>query len=688
MLKLVTLPPRVLLERYLLPLLLTLNLLQLLYYACIGYRYGLHSDSAVMNLLAQEMRETGNYFPRDWNYANGDLWVWLTHTPIALLLTFLPNTYALHGVSSVLTAGLVLLGAWCVGGMLGQSRLAKLLCMAVLAGGISHDMAENLYGQAAYGVLFYQACFLAWSGWGLLHAQGRARWRWGALFALLVLLAFWSNPQRAAVFYGLPLILATLALWFAPAADSVAGKKAGFAFAPLAAQRALLLLTILAAALVAGSALYVVCMRMVQHGSGLAPATWLSFDGMLRNLQATLHGLLQLLGGQPPAGAAVFTAKGAWSALRLLAALALMFLLPWALYRASSKPQRPAQLYFAVFALASAAVTLPIMLFTSLPDMAAPEASVRYLLIPLMCALLLLPGLAVDGFRWNRPSQSAGVVALLVLCLGAKQAYFIQDAPRYFKPGASGYSLMGADLERHGLRYGYATFWNAGAITVLSEQHVRVRQISVVNGLPVPVRHLSSNRWYRASTWQGESFLMLSDEEAATVDFAKMEMYLGKPSRIVPVHGRRAWVYPHNIAARLPMWDDQQPAPVRVPINAASQHRVGQLAGEPGSQRLEAAAGTAGNLHFGPYLTLEPGRYLVTFDIEAGGTGEAGRVDVTANGGNSVLLERALQGGAPRRVSVPLELRQRVTDLELRVWSNGNGAVALHGMELAAQPLK
>ena len=36
-----------------------------------------------------------------------------------------------------------------------------------------------------------------------------------------------------------------------------------------------------------------------------------------------------------------------------------------------------------------------------------------------------------------------------------------------------------AELKKRGLRYGYATYWNASAISVLSGQSVRIRQIKL-----------------------------------------------------------------------------------------------------------------------------------------------------------------------------------------------------------------
>jgi hypothetical protein len=671
------------LERWVMPLLLAVNLLLMLYYLARNYQFAVHSDSAVMNLLAQEIHDTGQFFPRGWNYANGDLWVWFPHTVIVPLLNWLPNSYGLHALSSALTAALVLLGAWCVGAMLGQSRLARLVTLLVLSGGISVNMAENLYGQAAYGVLFYLACFLAYSGWRLLQAGASARWRWGALFALLMVLVFWSNPQRAAVFYGLPLILAALSQL----------ALSGHAPQPqrrLTRRRVGLLLAVLLAALLAGAALHGHYVKLV-GSSGLAPATWLGFDGMLRNTLGTLRGLLSLLGGLPQEGAAVISAAGAWSALRIAAALALLGLLPWALKRALSAPQQPARVFFAVFTLTSAGINLFVALTTSLPDMAAPEASVRYLVPSLMCMLLLLAGMAVDEFRWRRPLHAAALLALLVTGFSALQAYRVDNSPGYYKGSIGAYSpyhQFAAYLEQQGLRYGYASFWNAGRLTLLSEQKVKVRQVSLDNGLPVPVRHLSSDRWYQAEAWRGETFLMFTEAESKATDWPTLERYAGPPSRVLQYRGWEIRVYPHNLAARLPLWNVESSAPLAFPVTAATPHRIGHLVDNDGA--LQAGPGESGHLQYGPLRSTSAGRYLVSFELETGGAGvgDFGVVDISANHGATVLAAQAIRAQGAQRITLPLKLDGPAGDIEFRVWSNGAGTLKIKRVEMTLQALR
>ena len=667
------------LSRRILPLAVVLNLLLLLYYVTIDYQLGLHSDSAVMNLLAQEIHDTGHFFPSTWYYANGDLWIAGTQLPILALLYLMPNSFALHAASSLATAALVLGGAWCAGAMLGQSRSARLLVLLVLASGISPNMAENLYGQAAYGVLFGFACLLAHSGWRLLHATGAARWRWGALFGLLALQVCWSNPQRALVFYVLPLLAALLAMQIPSAQRPMA---------PQLRRASILLAMLLLATLLVGAALHSYVVRQVGN-SGLAPATWLDFDGIVRNTLGTLRGILSLLGGLPIAGGKVVGAEGAVTALRIVSALALLALLPWAVLRALRSPQHAARRYFAVYTLTAAAINLLVALATSVPDMGAPEASVRYLAPALLCAMILLAGIGVDDFNWHRAGPAIALLALAAVGATGLYAYKVEHSPGYFpRDGIVEHNLYGKIaryLQQQGLQRGYSTFWNAGTITVLSGQHLQQRPITLERGLPMPVRHLSSARWYQGGDWQGETYLMFNYEEAKAVNWEELARYIGQPSRILDYAGCKIYVYPHNIAALMPLWDLRQPLALQLPNNAATEHRIGHLAAD--GTTLLAAPGESGHLRYGAVYTPPPGDYVVSFDLETTGDGvaEYGMVDVTANAGANVLANRPIKLHGRHHLELPVTLPRVIGNIEVRVLSNGSGALALHNIELSAQ---
>lgn len=656
-----------------LALLLLVNLALLLYYIGIDYQVVLNADSAVKNLLAQEIVETGSYFPPDWNYVNGDLWVFYTHTVIVPLLAFFPNSFALHAVSGVISAVLILHATWLLGAMLGMTRRARLASLVLLSGGISAFMAENLFGQVSYGAMYYMACYCLYFSWRLLHAGQGARWLWGGAVALVLVLLFWANPQRALVLYGAPLIAGALALWL-PELQAARASKGRLRW-PIPA-----LLGVVLASAVAGVLLHHHFM-LYQRG---APQ-WLSFGTMLSNTGGTVQGLLGLLGALPVEKQPVAGLRGLYAAVRLLSGLAVLVLCV-AVLRKAIDPRHRARLLVGIFAAVSLGASLFVVLATNVANMADPESSVRYLVPPLLFLLVLLVGAVVDGHALRAPARLAGAGALLVLACSAASALHQPYFPGYFPQGGtasqSTHARLAKYLSAQGLHYGYASYWNAAPITVFSAQDVRVRQIEIIHGGPMPMRQLSSDRWYRASAWQGQTFLLLSTEEAKGVDWAALTRLAGQPVRQLDFEHWKIAVFADNIAGKLPGWDIDLTTPLQLPIDATSMHVIGRLAGSPAA--LVAKQGEAGVLHYGPYMTLTPGHYRASIALESIGQpgGDFGMLDVAARHGTKVYAQARIGPGAAT-VQLAFTVTKLEGDVEIRVMPNGAGQVKLLGIKLA-----
>lgn len=70
-------------------------------------------------------------------------------------------------------------------------------------------------------------------------------------------------------------------------------------------------------------------------------------------------------------------------------------------------------------------------------------------------------------------------------------------------------------LERHGLNYGYATFWNSQRTTVISDSAVKVRTITV-DGNGIFLRdYQSSKKWFLNQPGVDKYFIVLTPSEAA-----------------------------------------------------------------------------------------------------------------------------------------------------------------------------
>ncbi|MGN0614530.1 MAG: hypothetical protein ACI4JB_11625 [Porcipelethomonas sp.] len=90
-------------------------------------------------------------------------------------------------------------------------------------------------------------------------------------------------------------------------------------------------------------------------------------------------------------------------------------------------------------------------------------------------------------------------------------------------------------LEEQNLTYGYATFWNANSVTVISGSEVKVRCVDVTeNGVTEPF-YQCSREWYDDQEGQQEYFLLLSQGEYDMVTQYAGHLIAGAKNHINPV---------------------------------------------------------------------------------------------------------------------------------------------------------
>ncbi|MFH0995204.1 MAG: hypothetical protein V1844_06865 [Pseudomonadota bacterium] len=660
-------------------LFLACNLLLLCWFLFVGYKSGFHSDSAIKVLLAREIVETGQYFPHDWNYVNGDLFVLFGHTFIIPLLAFMPAGYLSHAISGLISAVLILSGVWLLTGLTQVSLSRRVVIVAIIASGISGCMAENLYGQVSYGVFVYFSCYILFFSYSFLHAGRRQRKYYGLALFCVLCIAFWSNPQRAVVSFGIPLIAAIV--WYMQGlthTEFSEQKKSGS-----------FLIAIVFAGFVLGAAFHAVTLAGFHYDFTSLHPHWLSYNFMLKNAIITPESFLALFGGLPTAGGEVVSRIGIYEAARLVSGLALFGLIPYSIHM-SLRQKGNGITFLASFALTALVGVLFVQLATTVPQN-NPILISRYFVPSLVLSLILLLS---QKLNWSKAPIVSLSTAAVAMC-------FVTSAyPAFVKMGISSKfdrsitvqdhdALIGLKdfLLENGLHYGYAKFWNAGVLSVLSDEKLLVRQIVIDHGLPKPDRWLSSNRWYRPSAWQGETFLLLAtqeeQDEEETVDWDLLERYHCKPIRKLSYEGFKVFVFPHNLAKYLSGWDRRYESPGSFPASKESLHQVGKLYDnfENTGSAVVAEKGEAGALHYGPNIGVEAGTYTVNFDVavESAPDGSA-RLDVAAAPDRKLLAETVLiDNTSPRQLRVTLD---KLATLEFRVWSLGNARVVFRDVSI------
>lgn len=646
------------------------NLFVLALYVVHGYWNSFHTDASTKNLLAQEMWETGKFFPRDWNYQNRDLMVVFGQVLIWPLLPFFENGFALHAFAGLIFSAAILGSLWKLTALTCETKWQRIAIVAMFAGGLSFRTAENIFGQVSYGVVLLLSCIVVVVGWRTLVDRGR-RLHVGLLaLALVLLLATWSNPQRALISYLLPLFAAVGAhvLWGGAAAEI--GKRL---------RRGCLTSAAAILGFVAGAACSAFVLGLVQNINGVASPRWLAFEGIVNNLVHSAQAVIAMLGGTPPAGHEVVNLDGAYVSVRLVASVLLMLLLPWGVWRAIRIGQ-PALKFLAVFVAIQCSAILFLFATTTIPDMIDPATSGRYLAPPVLLGLVVL--FSIPLIR-NRVSLNVTVLALMCVLLTSSMVRLGHEALPVRSHNPAQAAVLEA-LRANKLEYGYATYWNSGIYTVLSGGESAIRQVSLEHGRPMPMRHLSSNRWYEAEAWEGSTFLLLSESEEKFVDWAAMESVMGTQPQRVAVGHLTAFVYPENIAKKMPSWSRLFNRPVDFPAFSKSLRTHGNW--DEKANAVVIAKGESGLLAYGPYIHLPPGRYRAEFRIAFSGAGDGevvATVDAVHELGNKVIDSlQVVAGSAAGEQVLEFELAAPTDQVELRVLATGAAEVAYRGVTL------
>jgi hypothetical protein len=648
---------------------LFINLALLAWYVFFGYQQLFHSDSAAKVLLAREIFDTGNFFPRDWNYVNSDLFIIFGHIFIIPLLFFMPAGFWAHAISGIIFSLLILHSIWLVTGLSEISKNRRIAVVAVFAAGISGFMSENLFGQVSYGVVILFCCYILYVTSKYLSAADKKGALWALLLVTIMLLVYWANPKRALISYSLPLFFACLWVSLYSATED--------------RKRCLYLIgySLVGAAL--GIGLHFITIQDLNNVTGAANARWLSFENVNRNISLTFKGVYAQLGGLTIADAPLFSTLGLYSGIRFGIATLIMVLVPIALVRGLLAQSARVKL-IATFAFIALTLSIFLQITTSLPDMSDPIQSSRYLVPGIVLGLIVL---LTAPFNWSiKPpvfSSSLFLIVTVLISCGYLSYRFgglnsqILAQPLQLLPKRG--DLINV-LRANNLQYGYASYWNSGSISVQSDGLVKVRPVHM-HGVPTPFRHLSSNSWYRPEAWDGKTFLLVHNSELAKLDFNKLSQFGVSPIEKINATEFTIFVFPENIATKLPGWDTTYKTPKKFIPNTESLKQTGKFYDENGQNALIAEKGQAGALHYGPYIDIEPGKYRVTFDTVAQ-KNLAGvvRLDVAAAPDQKIYGEiQLVESTSPQVIEFTLDKKRT---MEFRVWALGNERVVFKGFAL------
>jgi hypothetical protein len=237
-----------------------------------------------------------------------------------------------------------------------------------------------------------------------------------------------------------------------------------------------------------------------------------------------------------------------------------------------------------------------------------------------------------------------------------------------------------------GLTRGYATYWNANLVTLLSNGRTQTCSINFGNGI-IPYRWLTETECFDRDALPERFYVIVAPEERENAARA-MRQSLPEPiERLTIGDGFEVSIYRSADTNRgwlaLPIEDgDALSLPLRVP--AAFPQLQSSNAIVQGETVI--ATGVSGTILYGPYLRVPAGHYRVRWL----GSGVPGDGEITfdvVSGSKTFAREVRPASTFPigddlELVHMDIDLEGETPGIETRVFSGNGGKIALSRLEL------
>ncbi len=524
-------------------LLLVLGCAMLAFYLVVTYRGMMHSDAAMKLLLGEQMAQQLSLFPRDWNYVN-DICILFPSLIAAPLLLFFPPSMTMHALVDLIAAGLVLWAAYLAARAVGVNGALRWLPATLLASGFSGEFAEVVFGQSGYSCVIFILALLCGSSARYLGAAEDSRLRKRDLCIVFALIAISvASGPRGIASYAAPFLLAVASIHLLSAHSpglQIATRRL-FAFGLLAT--------------LAGAACFMVLIRITLYHSGALAQGFAPHDQIARHLQLIISNWFSLFDALPPNGGRFSVVVAAIYAARM-ALSAVVFLLPLCLLLRIRACRSTALQFLLAFHTAVVISTLYLLIFTGV-FVDAERGAPRYLIPIIPSALLILTlWLQETGANLRFNAVRAGWLASLTM-LSLSPLQLVAPAFAHWPHidaslRANRHAGLVQTLEQAGLHRGFATYWHANVVSILSSGSVRIAPVTIDDGsLPKPFRHLTSNRWYESTQNEMPTFLLLDPVEKKSLNRVAFDDILGQPERTLQSGEFEILVYPFDIGKKL-----------------------------------------------------------------------------------------------------------------------------------------
>ncbi len=253
-----------------------------------------------------------------------------------------------------------------------------------------------------------------------------------------------------------------------------------------------------------GAVLFKALSEGIETGYGNASSVISDSSEWSGNLMKFLQHWSSLLGADYKAGKSITDKENIFAAIKLAGSL-LIFLVPVYALFIYNKFNRYEKIFLLFHWLMTAFVLYGYVL--------GNLSSVNWRLSPIIPSALM-----VNVCVWKTLFQDVSLkrfsflLSALVICSGLVTVGQILNMPSDYGRDNDHHKAIEL-LEKNGLNYGYATYWNANILTLLSSSSVEVRDVNVDLEYPRKGWLNTDNLWYEDQPNQDRYFFLLSNSE-------------------------------------------------------------------------------------------------------------------------------------------------------------------------------
>lgn len=501
--------------------LLILAIYEISFYIFKTYRAFFNSDSAIANILAEEIVLSGSFFPSHWWYVNNDLWVFYKQALVIPWVLMDKNGYFAHAFTVFAVSMFMVFIIYRFLRSLMLSRAASVMGGVVVCVGYSPMYLRELYGEAAYTwyFIFMIGFMFIFRKLSPHVISRRTQIKAFIFFMMLLYLLVLANPIRFFVYYVVPFFGALgLSIYFAR--DSL--KTFQGAIKRLLSVKKAVIFAFACAVMILGAMTHMNLLETLQSAGGANNAKLVSLEILPIHAAHAFLGLLNFIGAEWGEGIRASSVVGAISLLKFFL-FPFVLIIPALHVKRSFYQMSSTERFFVLFSYVGFALIFTLYATTGLHEHAwAARNNIRYI-SPFIMMILLC-----NVIMWR--FFSLFMKLLLSLCLAVALGVSWQYvSPKDWRCIVDERIALVEELKSRDLKFGYASYWDSHIYTVFSNGDVDIRPIEIDEKGITLSKWLNSDTWYQKDSTDGKVFFMVPHEDIGDVELGINKLNMPDP---------------------------------------------------------------------------------------------------------------------------------------------------------------